>query len=49
MNSLATKIAGGVVALIAVYLVLTNPKGDSAVANSISSGGVPVVKALQGR
>lgn len=46
---LASKVAGGVGLLIAAYLILTNPHGDSAVANSINTAFVPGVKALQGR
>ena len=47
--SLLEKVVGGTGVLIAAYLILTNPQGDNAVANSIKTAFVPGVKALQGR
>lgn len=43
------KVLAGMGVLIGLYLVLTNPQGDSAAANAIGGQGVNVVKALQGR
>ena len=42
-------LLGGIGALIAVYLILSNPNGDSAAANALGSNGTSVIKALQGR
>lgn len=44
-----TMILAGSGVLIGVYLVLSNPNGDSAAANALGSNGVGFVKALQGR
>lgn len=50
MGGTTTKVLGGIALLIGMYLVLTNPRGDSAVANALGpGGGVPVIKSLQGR
>ena len=43
------KTLTGILVVIAAYLILTNPKGDSAVGNSLFGGGVSTIKALQGR
>ena len=47
--NLAEKIVAGSGLLIAIYLIVTNPAGTSQAGNSIASGGVSFVKALQGR
>lgn len=47
--NLLEKVFAGSGLLIALYLVTTNPNGTSQATNSIFSGGVNFVKALQGR
>lgn len=47
--SLLEKIVGGAGVLIAAYLILTNPHGTSAAANSLSGAFNSGVKSLQGR
>lgn len=45
-----TMALGGAGVLIATYLILTNPQGDSAASNALGNNlAVPVVKSLQGR
>lgn len=49
MEGILSKVMVGTGLLIAVYLILTNPNGTSTAANSLSTGYVSGVKALQGR
>lgn len=46
---LAEKLITGALGVIAIYLIVKNPQGDSAVVNSLSSGGSAFAKTLQGR
>ena len=48
-GKIATMIFAGSGILIGVYLIVSNPTGTSQAANSITSGGVSVIKALQAR
>ena len=47
--NLVEKIFAGSGVLIAIYLIVTNPTGTSQAENSIQTGFVSGVKALQGR
>lgn len=49
MDKTIPAVLGGIGMLIAVYLILSNPTGDSAAANALGSNGVSTIKALQGR
>lgn len=49
METLAGKIIAGTFVAVALYLVVKNPTGDSAAANSISGAYNSGVQALQGR
>lgn len=49
MDKTVPMVLGGIGVLIAVYLILSNPNGDSAAANALGSNGVNTIKALQGR
>ena len=47
--NLATKVAGGIGLLIALYLIVTNPKADETLLGSGGKSGVSIIRALQGR
>ena len=49
IGGLAEKIIAGSGILIGMYLIVSNPNGTKVAANSLTSGGVSAVKALQGR
>lgn len=45
----AWSLLGGMLSLIALYLLLTNSRGLSRGISSLLGGAVPVIRALQGR
>lgn len=49
MNSTVKKVLGGIGVLIFGYLALVNYKGFSSDVGATSTGGIGVIKSLQGR
>jgi len=47
--NLARAFIVGTLAVVALYLVVTNPKGDEVVLGSSFKGGSSFIRALQGR